>query len=174
MNSIFKFRNYSEKIISKGYDEYYYFIITPNNTFYFDIDNNNTGSEYTGNIYWHITNNICYIDYIQNKRSFANCLSFLDNIFKNLFCYLYKINFIGYILLEDYSIKNKIDLFQYFKKINHYYISIYSKYDFQLIDIKKRLFRTSFPNNIRVYQYNNKIYLIYRKLKDIIYILKSL
>tara|TARA_X000000368_G_scaffold414972_1_gene405835 strand:- start:647 stop:799 length:153 start_codon:yes stop_codon:yes gene_type:complete len=50
MNSILKFRNYSEKIINKGYDEYY-FIITPNNTFYFDIDNNNTGSEYTGNIY---------------------------------------------------------------------------------------------------------------------------
>lgn len=174
MNSILKFRNYSEKIISKGYDEYY-FIITPNNTFYFDIDNNNnTGSEYTGNIYWHITNNICYIDYIQHKRSFANCLSFLDNIFRNLFCYLYKINFIGYILLQDYSIKNNIDLFQYFRKINHYYISIYSKYDFQLIDIKKRLFRTSFPNNIRVYQYNTKIYLIYRKLKDIIYILKSL
>ena len=173
MNNIFNFRNYSEKIINKGYDEYY-FIKTVNNTFYFDVDNNNTGSEYTGNIYWHIRNNICYIDYIQHKISFTNCLSFLDNIFKKLFCYLNKINFIGYILLEDYSIKNNIDLFKYFKQINHYYISIYSKYDFQLIDIKKRLFRTSFPNNVRVYQYNNKIFLIYRKLKDIIYILKSL
>ena len=29
MNNIFNFRNYSEKIISKGYDQYY-FIITPN------------------------------------------------------------------------------------------------------------------------------------------------